>query len=170
MKIKWTSVVIALALWGGNLLFSPSVYSQPSNPLSNLLTVPQAALDLSDLDARDQFNRPIKTARVIERFQELWTTSLNRMLMLGLTPLHRRLIQILSLDWTHWCQRFAQKVAHVFQDVKRWYQERRKRIFIAATKAPSLSQSYSRQAAFATAVPVFDGLVFSILSSTFVRR
>lgn len=75
----------------------PPVSAQ--GPIEILLTVPAASLDLSDLDVRDENNRPVTSATEVNKFRNLFTQSLTQMLLFNLTPINRRLYDILSRSW-----------------------------------------------------------------------
>lgn len=63
------------------------------------LTISQDVLVIADLDARDQFNRPIRTSTVQRRFEEFWNQSLTQVLLSSLTPLKLKMLALLQMNW-----------------------------------------------------------------------
>jgi hypothetical protein len=98
MKKILRQLVFSLGFLSTPFLFSSAADSALSSSVF-LLTTPAAALDVSDLDARDALNRPIKTSAAKRSFENLWTRHLGHLLLMGLTPARARMFEQLQLSW-----------------------------------------------------------------------
>lgn len=63
------------------------------------IAIPSESLVLDDLDARDAFNRPIPKSSTRLQLVELFSRSLNRMIIESLTPTRVRMLTLLNSFW-----------------------------------------------------------------------
>jgi hypothetical protein len=63
------------------------------------ISIPIQSLDFSDLDARDELNRPITSNRIVSNFSEFVDRALCESLLENLTPHNRFIRNLLSLKW-----------------------------------------------------------------------
>ncbi len=78
--------------------FSASIAAS-NLPLKISISLPQEVLVTDDLDARDEFNRPIRSVSARREFSSFWTKSLNAKILDSLTPLKLRFISLLAASW-----------------------------------------------------------------------
>lgn len=70
------------------------------------LSLPAAVVDVSDLDLRDRWNRPIKSSQATAEMKRLFVQSLNDHLLFNLTPGARALRARLQRETDPWRQLF----------------------------------------------------------------
>lgn len=87
-----------MLMMGGSCLV-PAVSLFASADFHPSIAVPAPALDLSDLDLRDQNNRAIMDLRARHEMENLFTKNLNHLLINNLTPSLRALLFIVGQSW-----------------------------------------------------------------------
>ena len=96
MKKLVTITPLIVVICSGIFFGSRFENSSPQPETKITIAVPTYALDLSDLDARDSLNRPINSVAMRKKFENLFSSRLNELLMEGLTPLRRSYLEFLS--------------------------------------------------------------------------
>jgi len=103
MKSFIRSILVIFFMAGATSAFAAPTSSSFAPRIS--IALPAAQFDFSDLDVRDEFNRPVVSSVVRQRFEEALTRELNRLLLDNLTPLRRAWLDLLdkasgmSGDW-----------------------------------------------------------------------
>lgn len=148
-KITGFQIQFSRLLWlaiAGVVFTFPAVLSATSAPIKISISIPTQALDFSDIDARDEFNRPIKSHAVAMRFSELVTMTLHATLVKNLTPLNRLVQNVLQRNWDMMSGWWRKIMSIRTEKVRAW---------IAQTKKIKVIHSASR---------------FKIQSADFVKR
>lgn len=96
-QIRSTILLVVTLVAGPS--FRAFCFFKSSPNLKVEISLPAASLDLSDLDVRDEFNRPIRTSAKVRILERLFVTNLNRLLMNNLTQTKQRLWALLSEKW-----------------------------------------------------------------------
>lgn len=125
-KITNRATLIYLGLGLIFAFFTSPIYSAPKTPSIDI-SIPTQFLDFSDIDVRDEFNRPVQNASYARTFATTVQSLLLKSLVDNLTP-HNRFIQnILSLKHDvicGWIKRAAQKNKELVQALinsgKKW--------------------------------------------------
>lgn len=94
MKRLIRTIAVAVLVAGASQAFAAPL-SAPAFRIS--LALPTAQFDFSDMDLRDEFNRPVAAPAVVrERFEALLNRELNRLLIQNLTPVRRAFLDLLD--------------------------------------------------------------------------
>ncbi|MCB4756875.1 MAG: hypothetical protein LHV69_07590 [Elusimicrobia bacterium] len=96
----------------GVFLFSPSGSQLASADAKVSITIPAPALDLSDLDVRDKFNRRLSSPKAKKQLENLFVSGLQQLLMNPLTPGVRSILYAISRSWKMsfgWIHRVAKE-------------------------------------------------------------
>ena len=99
MKKTFILLAVFLGLVGARFAFNSAVATTTGIPFK--LTPPGVALNTDDLDARDEFNRPVRSQVAKHSFEQLWSRNLSQLLLAGLTPARRYLRSFLETRWTN---------------------------------------------------------------------
>lgn len=95
MKNLVRTIATLLFLAGATPAFAAPVSLQIASQKITI-ALPVAQFDFSDLDVRDEFNRPVAAPLIRQRFESLLNRELNRLLVENLTPLRRAWIAMLD--------------------------------------------------------------------------
>ena len=97
MRLWVRLVAVMFVIAGASPAFAAPL-SSAAVPFSPRISIalPAAQFDFSDLDMRDEFNRPISAPVVRVRFEEILNRELNRLLIENLTPLRREWLYLLD--------------------------------------------------------------------------
>jgi hypothetical protein len=140
MNSHWKSSLVAVGLMLVAIDFAAASSAHHPSLDFRLNLPPPAVMDLSDLDARDAQNRPLRSFKAVQSLRLIFITSFNQRLLQNLTPRTMSLLALLSRTWnsgSDWFRRLTNNVAHVI-DV--WIQDRRrdpiKTVPVSAVSAP----------------------------------
>jgi hypothetical protein len=168
IKITNRAALIFLGLGLVSALWSTPVFSAP-NTLSIDISLPTQSLDFSDIDVRDEFNRPVKDSFYARAFAITVQSLLLKSLVDNLTP-HNRFIQnILSLKHDvicGWIKAVVEKTKEVVWAVlssgKKWpmIMQRFQDVAPVVLAAAKIKHSHNN----------FFFLISSLLSSTQILR
>lgn len=111
---------------GLGFLFLSPLRSSASEFFSLSVALPAVSLDTTDLDARDAFNRPIRSQSARQSFEQLWMKSLSQLVMNSLTPVRLRLMALLNTRWDGFAGAIRCTAAAKIQTLKAWLQEKKK--------------------------------------------
>jgi len=101
MNKKLKFILLSAILMGGGAIFLCPDYSNSADAPKFSIMPPRQALDLSDLDARDSLNRPVKSLAARKNLENLFVRSLNDLLMFNLTPARRNFLIMMEQTWNH---------------------------------------------------------------------
>ncbi len=99
MKRRGTGLVLMFVLMGWFVPQAPAFFSHSSIPLNISLTAPAESLDLSDLDVRDQFNRPVHSLQKQQELEILFVSGLQSLFLKNLTPSALAMNELLARIW-----------------------------------------------------------------------
>jgi hypothetical protein len=99
MKQRGTGLILMFVLMGWFAPQVPTFFSPASIPLKVSITIPAESLDLSDLDVRDQFNRPVHSIQKQHELEKLFISSLQSLFMKNLTPSALAMNELLARIW-----------------------------------------------------------------------
>jgi hypothetical protein len=122
------------------------------------------------LDARDAFNRPIKSTIVRESFEQLWIKSLNRLLVNALTPVQVRLMSLLNSAWDGFAGKIASKLADGWRFSRAWIQQKKRDMETRFVRSRSFSPLLISEPGFSEAGNSFLFLIHFVISSTRILR
>lgn len=88
-----------LLVMGWGLAPSVAFINTTESDIAVSIAVPQSALDFSDLDARDEFNRPVHSGSKQNELRSLFVSGLNSILLLNLTPSALYEHELMSRTW-----------------------------------------------------------------------
>lgn len=108
----------------------PAFSFHTPQPLSIKISLPQESLDLSDLDVRDEFNRPVKDFTKAMALQQLFITQLNRMLLWNLTQPHQQMLKMLTEKWNVFAGVLKRSVNRLNEKLMAWLDGKKHRIKI----------------------------------------
>ncbi len=167
-KITNRSALLFLSLGLFSFSFITPVFSA-SKVFTAHITLPSESLDFSDLDVRDEFNRPVKDSAVARAFASSVQAVLLKTLVENLTPNNQFIKNILSLNHDvvcGWIKRAVQKNSETFQAVlstgKKWI------LFVLSSKSMNSISAPVRRGNFSH--NNFSYLISSLLSSTRILR
>jgi len=97
MRLWIRLVAVIFVIAGASTAFAAPL-SPTTTPFAPRISIalPAAQFDFSDLDMRDEFNRPISVQVVRVRFEQLLNRELNRLLVENLTPLQHAWMDMLD--------------------------------------------------------------------------
>ena len=81
--------------WGASFLAAEPI---PAPAIRLTIALPAQSVDFGDLDYRDENNQPIAAPTVRRRFEDVFNSNLNRLLIENLTPLRRAWLDMLSRE------------------------------------------------------------------------
>lgn len=123
-KTIWAIGVLSLLFAGERIGATASLIQNPT-VFKISIALPQESLGLEDLDARDEFNRPIKTHAVRVSFMQLWARSLNQTILNSLTPLRLQMLALLNSKWDGFCGRLQRTTQTVLRTFKIWFEAKK---------------------------------------------
>ena len=169
-ETKRIFAVVALAAAPLFFLSGQGLAGSPS-PVFVSIAPPAAAFDSSDLDVRDEFNRPVRARAAVRSFQRLWESSLSRVLANNLTPGRRWLLARLNAAWDAFASLWRRPVAPVAALLAAVIADQRFRRPVKAD-VRWLSQRAAAAAPRASSIldPLLTLLRHSLLSSTRLQR
>jgi len=164
--IFWTLLVSGWVFPAAVLFHSPKEI-----PANVNMTIPTAALDLSDLDVRDEHNRAVRSESSLAELKNLFVQNLAVMLSFNLTPYHRTLVALMSQSWTAFAGWLTNAVEQDLTRIQLWW-AKRKIIFDGLFSFTSYIpiQPASRHQGLFSERHSFGCLVSSIISSTVLLR
>jgi hypothetical protein len=142
-----------------------------TTPFKASVTIPRASMDLSDLDVRDEYNRPVKSQAAVAEMTNLFVTGLNTLLMFNLTPSAIFMRDLMAQSWNVFSGFFTQTLARSFEKIEAWLHG--KKIQLAKSFLTSSLLSFPSESKFMGRHSYqcnFQFLVSSILSSTQILR
>ncbi len=138
-------------------------------PLQISITIPAEALVTSDLDARDALNRPLRhTAQV--RLVELFSKSLNRMLLNSLTPIKMQMLALLNSNWDGFAGVLKTARRVLLEPVISWIIAKKAQIKISSSSSVVAPLVASPQRAARDTGDAFSFLIHLVISSTRLLR
>jgi hypothetical protein len=168
-KTAFNGMFFVLLMMGWALPFSLQQVSTKSATLPATITIPEASLDLSDLDVRDENNQQIHSAAAQQEMKNLFVSGLTQLLAFNLTPMNLFMRDFMSKNWGTFATWLKSAVQKVFGEIDAWYQGKRSRALEPAvsnfqsTAPPSLLQRFTSKGTHLS-------LVSSIISSTQIIR
>lgn len=169
MKNYATTIVFALLIATGEILCA-SVNSTPPTLPNFSIALPVEAIVVDDLDARDEFNRPIQSSAVRSQFQNLWLLSLNQKILNSLTPLRLQMLALLNSVWDGFAGMIRVPFSVARTWLRSWMSSKKFRLSI-----PVQVQLFS-MGHFSQTLPLWESgnsflyLICSLLSSTRLLR
>lgn len=134
------------------------------------IALPSEALTIDDLDARDSLNRPISRSASQVKLVELFSRTLNRMLLQSLTPLKLRTLALLNSSWDGFAGALRAARRVVWEKVSCWIAEKKSPIkfisIISSTAALAPPVSWPVHASGNS----FFFFIHSVISSTRLLR
>ena len=119
-KFIWFLVFTAIAV-----PLCDSHASTPSLPFVKIsVSIPTESLELADLDARDEFNRPVRFRRQ-EQLSDLWSKSLNQTILFNLTPMRFKVISLFNSLWDKFTGAIRNTSTAAIQRVQVWFQNKK---------------------------------------------
>lgn len=112
---NFRNILTAACLLSSGFVSFGAATTPTAFPVRLALAAPQT-VDFSDLDLRDENNRPISSSAVRRRFEDLLNENLNRLLIENLTPLRRAWLDMLSEKK----DAFADWLGRASKDFRRW--------------------------------------------------
>ncbi len=150
-----------------------SSFSAPPSRFKISITIPQESLDLSDLDVRDELNRPVRSIQAVQQIKNLFAANLKDLLLENLTITKRRMYSILAQTWDLFSGWFRRAHNFVSSTVDSWIRHK-KSFFKLAVLHGSFSSIYTNGLAYWPASEInrfsFLYLLSSIISSTHLRK
>ena len=165
-KIRW--IILSLLLLSGWIRIPVSSSTTLPQTLPLQIAIPKTSLDLSDLDLRDEKNRPVKSMGAVCQVKNLFSRNLKDLLLSNLTPKKREFYSRLSQTWDLISGWLCTKSAAVIAFVESFWQE--KKIFqkiISSVFAPTVL--FSREDSLTPESSHFD-LTYLIVSTTRLLR
>lgn len=133
------------------------------------IALPAESLDFSDLDVRDELNRPVKDSTVVRAFASSVQAVLLKTLVENLTPNNRFIKNILSLKHDVVCgwikcgiQETTERIHAVISSIKKLH------VYLVGSKIISSVSVVAQKAIFSH--NNFSFLISSLLSSTQILR
>lgn len=169
-----TKIIRILSLMGfflgGFFVLPSSAHSQPPMSITFSVAFPSLSLELSDLDVRDEFNRPVHKTDQIRKLENLFSSSLNVLLLQNLTPVQNRVKNILLSTWNFSSGLIRKWLRSHWDRISAFLREKKNTSSVGNSireacrmeRRPSSVQSSSRAS--------FQYLISHLLSSTFLLR
>jgi len=134
------------------------------------LALPAEVLVTQDLDARDALNRPVPHSSAQVQLVELWSRSLNRMVLNSLTPLRIKTLALLNSAWDGFAGFFRTPSGAVFQPIRTWVNAKKTQFKFAAQVSSAISLPTLRSAFARECGDAFFYLIHFVISSTRLLR
>ncbi len=99
MNMKKKFILLTAFLVGGALLLPCAPVSSEQNDIHITITPMKEAIDLSDLDVRDELNRPVTSPEKKKSLEALFVRGLNELLLMNLTPARRHMLAMAERQW-----------------------------------------------------------------------
>lgn len=171
MKSLRDLLLTAVFLIGGLHVCSSVSFAQ-SNLYPVSILIPELSLDFSDLDLRDENNRPIKSPSAMRKMESLFAKGLAQSLMQNLTPKNRWILNILSSILDKSRAVFRRALGSVQASFRAWLKESKIKRFVTVRSGwVLLTQSKSPPSfSFKVADGRFLYFLDALLSSTYLLR
>ena len=134
------------------------------------IALPPEALVTSDLDARDAFNRPVPNSHMQSQFVEIWSRSLNKMILNSLTPMRLKVMAILNSAWDGFAGAVRATSEHVWHAITSWLAQRKSDLRFWARSLPLSIPIFVEVSAPAQTGSAYSFLIQFVLASTFLLR
>jgi hypothetical protein len=148
--------------WGAGLLAAAPVSNLP---IRLSIDLPAQNIDFSDMDLRDENNRPIVAPQIIRRFEDVLNENLNRMLIDNLTPLRRAWLEMANRKW----DAFADLIGRARSATQRWFwtvASRASKLLVVMRASANPPAPVARASALVASTNQFLSLAFLLISST----
>lgn len=159
-----------MVLAPGKYLCASSVFNPPETPLKVSIALPAESLQADDLDARDEFNRPVRTVKIQRAFEQIWISNLNRMLMNSLTPTRLLVLALLNSRWDGFTGAIRSTTEHVRRWVTLWFSAKKPQVRFLRFSQPLVLFFDSGRRASPSTENVFQSFLSSLISSTRLLR
>ncbi|MCG3205658.1 MAG: hypothetical protein KCHDKBKB_02380 [Elusimicrobia bacterium] len=136
------------------------------NPLRISIALPSEALEFDDLDVRDQWNRPINTAKEKTAFSALWSENLNKKILFSLTPVRLKLMSLLQATWDMFAAQIGYRGAFIWRSIKFFFHNEKIRVNFVPFIASSAVSPPVYHLSFDSSGNPFSFFLHAVISST----
>jgi hypothetical protein len=147
--------------WGASFLAAEPI---PAPAIRLTIALPAQSVDFGDLDYRDENNQPIAAPTVRRRFEDVFNSNLNRLLIENLTPLRRAWLDMLSREkdaFADWIGRAVSNAQRLF-----WIAVNGGTRIAVVIRSAAMTAAGGRTAGFEPAGERFVSLIFLLIAST----